>query len=88
MEVKCSDECDCKEAGCDCDTLQNKLDDLKNDLQTDTENKYQSILAKLDAIPVTADNKDLLLEIKNLINDVKKGILVVLNDGDDNTITR
>jgi hypothetical protein len=84
-EVKCDNKnCDCE--GCDCETLQDKLDELKENLQTDTEKKYKDIIAKIAAIPQPVDNKDLLLLIKNLINDVKKGVLVALHDGDENTI--
>ena len=87
IEVKCGNkDCDCPGGGCDCETLQDKLDVLKTDIEKSADAKYRDIIAKIEAIPQTPDNKDLLVLIKDLINDVKKGILVVLNDGDDNTI--
>ena len=81
VEVECVGKCGCEGGGCDCQTLQDKLDKQKADIQIDIENKYQSIINKLHSIP--APNLDLIIE---LINEVKKGLVVVLNDGDDNAI--
>jgi hypothetical protein len=78
----CSAESYC-DGGCDCESLQDKLSILKFDLQDDLEIKYQDILTKINNFDAPETNLELLV---NLINDVKKGILVLLRDGDDNTL--
>ncbi|MDR0926391.1 MAG: hypothetical protein LBO69_01320, partial [Ignavibacteria bacterium] len=79
-EVKCENECGCEGGGCDCDTLQSKLNELRNDIDRASKERYEVLIKKLEGLPTSENSKDLLSQLIALLKEIDKGVYVALSD--------
>lgn len=84
--VTCKNECGCEGGGCDCDSIQAKLTNLRLQLESENDRRFAALVALLEKNATTNNDLDLMELIQKLREELKLGVVVNLGDDIDISI--